>query len=191
MRNPAGGPPRRPAAGPLTMEAGTLQKESHHHSGADAATHSTHLVDGLPGLHAFVPSSRHWDCCNQSRTRPRDAPGQEAGSESGVRGWRPRRLSGGSMVRSTFSLQKKRNNAKPTYVFCRHMGEGAGKAFVLMVTPCPPGTAPWTYTAPHVPSEILPHAQHGLGEPSEPSPQGNGARPSPLRGPRPLSSVAT
>lgn len=45
-------------------------------------------------------------CCTQSLARPTDTTGQETSQESGISGRVPTRLSGGSVVSSTFFLQR-------------------------------------------------------------------------------------
>lgn len=145
MRNFCTGspPPPGPAAGSLTADAGTLQKETHSHRGApDIASHlsvcSTVCPSSSPSPFLWAPH-----CSSPSLTR--DAPGLKTRQEESVINDRGPMTLSGDLWWKTLSLcgkkqhaPRKGNSAKPAFVFCRHTREGAGRVFgrpVLMVRP--------------------------------------------------------
>lgn len=106
--------------------------------------------DGLSWLHLLFPSSRYLAATPSPWPDPQTPQGRRQG-KSLTSVARCLRSFQEDLWRAALSLYRgqqcaprKENNAEHTYVFCRHMREGAGKAFessVLMVTPCPPGMA--------------------------------------------------
>lgn len=111
---------------------------------------SVNLFDFPSWLHLLFPSSRYLTAAPSPWPDPQTPLGRRQGKSLAsvarcLQGfqedlWRAAL----SLYRGQRCAPRKENNAEPTYVFCRHMREGAGKAVgssVLMVTPRPPGMA--------------------------------------------------
>lgn len=68
------------ATGPLTTEAGTLQKETHSHCGAPVpAAHSINLFDCLSWFHLLFPSSRYLTAAPSPWPDPKTPLGRRQG----------------------------------------------------------------------------------------------------------------
>lgn len=106
MRNFCSGspPPPGPAAGSLTADAGTLQKETHSHQGApDTASHLSVCSTVCP---SSSPSPFLWAPHCSSRSLTRDAAGLKTRQESVINDRGPVMLSGGSVVENTLSTEE-------------------------------------------------------------------------------------